>query len=560
MTSWPHEPVLVVGAGPVGQTTALLLARWGVPSVVLDKRPARDLVGSKAICQQRDVLDIWASVGAGEQIAAEGVTWTTARTFHRADELFAHTFADAGSSPFPPFVNLSQSRTEEILDERIAEEPLVDLRWGQEVTDLAAHSAPFTVLCTGAAGALRRTLGVTFDGFSFDDRFLICDIRTDLPGWATERRFFFDPEWNPGRQVLVHPCPDGTFRIDWQVPADYDLDAEVASGALDQRIRAIIGDRPYEIVWKSVYRFHSRIASRMRVGRVLLAGDAAHLVSPFGARGLNSGVADAENAAWKIAHVGYGWAPEELLESYHAERHAAARENLAVTTATMDFLVPPDAERAAHRADVLARAAVDPAARAHVNSGRLAEPFWYHESPLTTPDPTRPFGGRPPRGAVPPAGPGVLVPDVPLHGESSFSTRRIVVSGTAGRPARLRELARDGFLVLLTEGADPAVADAAARAVAAPVRVAPLDPAVAAALGARPGEAWVLRPDAHVAAIVQTADLETALCRALGHPTAIPRHPTEGARPCRTTTAAVTSPRSATPSTADPTGASTPRS
>ena len=574
MTSWPHEPVLVVGAGPVGQTTALLLARWGVPSVVLDKRPARDLVGSKAICQQRDVLDIWASVGAGEQIAAEGVTWTTARTFHRADELFAHTFADAGSSPFPPFVNLSQSRTEEILDERIAEEPLIDLRWGQEVTDLAAHSAPFTVLCTGAAGALRRTLGVTFDGFSFDDRFLICDIRTDLPGWATERRFFFDPEWNPGRQVLVHPCPDGTFRIDWQVPADYDLDAEVASGALDQRIRAIIGDRPYEIVWKSVYRFHSRIASRMRVGRVLLAGDAAHLVSPFGARGLNSGVADAENAAWKIAHVGYGWAPEELLESYHAERHAAAAENLAVTTATMDFLVPPDPERAAHRADVLARAAVDPAARAHVDSGRLAEPFWYHESPLTTPDPTRPFGGRPARGEVPPPGPGVLAPDVPWvpgapppcqQGDTPDVQCPQGDIPDVGRPGsdppnRLRALARESFLVLITDGADPAAAHAAARAVAAPVRVARLDPAVAAALGARPGEAWVLRPDAHVAAIVQTADLETALCRALGHPSAIPRHPTEGARPCRTTTAAVTSPRSATPSTADPTAASTPRS
>ena len=254
MTSWPHEPVLVVGAGPVGQTTALLLARWGVPSVVLDKRPARDLVGSKAICQQRDVLDIWASVGAGEQIAAEGVTWTTARTFHRADELFAHTFADAGSSPFPPFVNLSQSRTEEILDERIAAEPLIDLRWGCEVTDLAEHRAPFTVLCTGAGGGLRRTLDVAFDGFSFDDRFLICDIRTDLPGWATERRFFFDPVWNPGRQVLVHPCPDSTFRIDWQVPSEYDLDAEAASGALDRRIRAIIGDRPYEIVWRSVYQ------------------------------------------------------------------------------------------------------------------------------------------------------------------------------------------------------------------------------------------------------------------------------------------------------------------
>jgi len=532
--------------------------------MVLDKRPARDLVGSKAICQQRDVLDIWASVGAGEQIAAEGVTWTTARTFHRADELFAHTFADAGRSPFPPFVNLSQSRTEEILDERIAAEPLIDLRWGREVTDLAEHPAPFTVLCTGAAGALRRTLGVTFDGFSFDDRFLICDIRTDLPGWATERRFFFDPEWNPGRQVLVHPCPDGTFRIDWQVPADYDLDAEAASGALDRRIRAIIGDRPYEIVWKSVYRFHSRIASRMRVGRVLLAGDAAHLVSPFGARGLNSGVADAENAAWKIAHVGYGWAPEELLESYHAERHAAAAENLAVTTATMDFLVPPDPERAAHRADVLARAAVDPTARAHVNSGRLAEPFWYHDSPLTTPDPSRPFGGRPPRGEVPPAGPGVLVPDVLVAPPGSQRGDTPPTESQQGdiapmrrphpdRPDRLRALAREGFLVLLAPGADARAADAAARAVAAPVRVAPLDATVAAALGARPGEAWVLRPDAHIAAVVPSTELETALRRALGHPT-------EGDRPCRTTTASATSPRSATPSTAAPTGASTPRS
>ncbi len=575
MTGWPHDPVLVVGAGPVGQTTALLLARWGVPSVVLDRRPQRDLVGSKAICQQRDVLDIWASVGAGEQIAAEGVTWTTARTFHRDRELFAHTFADAGRSPFPPFVNLSQSRTEEILDARIAAEPLVDVRWGCEVTDLAAHAAPFTVLCTGAAGALRGTLGVTFDGVSFDDRFLICDIRTDLPSWATERRFFFDPEWNPGRQVLVHACPDSTFRIDWQVPPEYDLDAEVATGALDRRIRAIIGERAYEIVWMSVYRFHSRVANRLRVGRVLLAGDAAHVVSPFGARGLNSGVADAENAAWKIAHVGHGWAPEELLSTYHAERHAAAVENVAVTTATMDFLVPPDADRAAFRADVLARAVDDPAARALVDSGRLAEPFWYTDSPLTTPDATRPFGGRPPRGAVPPPGPGVLVPDVPVRcappslqqgdppvvewqqGDTPATQSRRGRPAAIGRhPDRLRELAREGFLVLLADGADHLAAEAAARAVAAPVRVAAmaaLDPAVTTALGARPGEAWVLRPDAHVAAVVPAAQLTTALRRALGHPS-------EGERPCRTTAAAVTSPRSATPSTAAPTAASTPRS
>ncbi|GDY31689.1 hypothetical protein GTS_33220 [Gandjariella thermophila] len=93
--------VAVVGNGPVGQTTALLLARWGVPVVLLDSRPARDPVGSKAICQQRDVLDIWASVGAGRRIAAEGVTWTTARTFYRDRELLRITLPDPGRSAFP---------------------------------------------------------------------------------------------------------------------------------------------------------------------------------------------------------------------------------------------------------------------------------------------------------------------------------------------------------------------------------------------------------------------------------------------------------------------------
>jgi 2-polyprenyl-6-methoxyphenol hydroxylase-like FAD-dependent oxidoreductase len=531
-------PVLVVGAGPVGQTAALLLARWGLRVVVLDGRPARDTVGSKAICQQRDVLDVWESVGVGAEVARRGVTWTTARTFHRDTELFSVRFADRGQSPFPPFVNISQCETERLLDERIAAEPLIEVRWGFRVTGIAqAGSADgtggvtvtcsteqgevrvrgsYALACSGArCDAVRSALGVSFDGQTFGDQFLICDIRTDLPAWATERRFYFDPAWNPGRQVLIHPCPDSTFRIDWQVPPGFDLRTEETSGRLDQRIRQVIGDRPYEIVWKSVYRFHSRVVDRMRIGRVLVAGDAAHLVAPFGARGLNSGVLDAENAAWKIAFVLHGWAPESLLESYHDERHAAALENLEVTGATMRFLVPGTEEQARRRVDVLERAVHDPAARAQVDSGRLAEPFWYVDSPLTTPDDRRPFPGRPARGDVPLPAPGILVPDCPVS--------------VAGRPdvVRLRQLAREGITVLVgAEAARPALTEA--HPVDPPIavhRIADLDrgPTLRNALGARPDEVWVLRPDAHVAAVLpRAADVAPAVARLLGHPVSHP--------------------------------------
>ena len=523
----PVAPVLVIGCGPVGQTTALLLARWGLPVVVLDARPARDLVGSKAICQQRDVLDVWDAVGVGAEIAERGVTWTTARTFHRDTEVFSFTFADRGRSPFPPFVNISQSETERLLDERIAAQPLVDLRWNHAVSGIEQDSENVRVTCTTPDGdatvtgsyavacsgprcdAVRAELGLSFDGETFDDRFLICDVRTDLPGWETERRFWFDPEWNPGRQVLIHPCPDSTYRIDWQVPPDFDLAAEESSGGLDRRIRQVVGDRPYEVVWKSVYRFSSRVVDRMRVGRVLVVCDAAHLYSPFGARGLNSGVLDAENAAWKIAAVLGGWAPEALLDSYHAERHAAALENLAVTTATMRFLVPGDEEAARHRREVLERARTEPAARALVDSGRLAEPFWYVDSPLTTPDDRRPFPGRPPKGEAPVPAPGILVPDCPVS--------------VPGRPdvVRLRQLAREGVTVLVGDDVDAAAVRAGVPA-GPPVAVHRMgdldgDGLLTAALGARPDEVWVLRPDAHVAAVLtRAADVAPAITRLLG--------------------------------------------
>ena len=273
MSGTSTEPVLIAGAGPVGLVTALLLARWQVPSIVLESAPAeRTHAGSRAICFQRDVLDVFDRVGCADEMVAEGVTWTTGRTFYRSSELFAVTFPAAGAGTLPPWINISQASVERYLLARAKAEPLVELRFGHAVTALTTDTDGVSVRggparvrgshlvgADGSRSAVRELLGIGFPGRSFDDQFLICDIRAEL-SFPSERRFFFDPSWNPGRQVLVHQCPRGVWRIDWQVAAGFDLDAERASGALDERIRQITGDLPYEIVWATAYRFHERVA------------------------------------------------------------------------------------------------------------------------------------------------------------------------------------------------------------------------------------------------------------------------------------------------------------
>ncbi len=487
-------------------TMGLLLAGQGIASTIYEAKPERDPIGSKALCMQRDVLDILERVGCGRRLVAEGVTWQMGRTYYRDSELFQITFHDAGLSAFPPFVNVGQDRTEFHLERAVNAEPLIEMHYASPVTHVSEDAAgvavtagsesprrfDYLVGADGAGSTIRKLLGVDFPGRSFNDQFLICDIRAQLP-FENERRFFFDPEWNPDRQVLIHPQADSVWRIDWQVPPDYDLEGDQADGGLDARIRQIVGEQDYEIVWMSVYRFHERIAGAFRAGRSFLAGDAAHIVSPFGARGLNSGVQDADNLAWKMAFVLNGWADDPLLDSYEIERRAAAEENLRVAGATMEFLVPQSEAGWERRRRTLEEAVGNPRAREMVDSGRLAEPYWYTESPLTTISVHDPDVMNTPPGTPRPVVPGVLCPDAPC--------------AVPGREdvARIRDLFGRGFTLLVGGDPDWAVAAVGERS-DAPVAghdLTVIEPAglMRDALGLVTGEAALIRPDGHIAAL-----------------------------------------------------------
>jgi 3-(3-hydroxy-phenyl)propionate hydroxylase len=441
------SPVIVVGAGPTGLTAALELAYRGVPSVVVDAGSQRS-DGSRAIAVHRTALMVWERVGCAAPMLAEGIAWRVRRTFCGDRELYTQVMPPMVPGDLPTFLNLPQYRTEDCLIRAAQSTPLIDLRWQHRVlgvdhdslgvslrvetpAGLAQLRGAYVLACDGARSALRKLLGLEFRGRTYPDRFLIADIRAQLP-FPREPRFFFNHPTNPGSTILIHPQPHGVWRIDWQLGKVTDIGPHRSPAALERRIRGLLGDVPYELVWLSDYRFHQRLLDRLRHGRIFFVGDAAHLVAPFGARGMNSAIHDVENLAWKLAWVLRGDAPETLLDTYERERHPALRRDQQITNATMRFMAPRTHLQRLRRTVILHLSTRCITARRWVNSGRMSEPFTYQSSPILVPD-TEPHRAWPHAPRL-----GAKAPDAPCT----------ILNGSTRCATWLRHLLNTGFLAL----------------------------------------------------------------------------------------------------------------
>jgi 3-(3-hydroxy-phenyl)propionate hydroxylase len=518
-----RRPVVVVGAGPVGLALAIDLAQRDVPVVLLDNDNTLS-TGSRAICFAKRTLEIFDRLGCGERMVDKGVSWNVGRVFFKNEQIYSFDLLPEAGHARPAFINLQQYYVEGFLAERAAELPLIDVRWKNRVAGVVQHAdhvtltvetpdgpylleADYVAACDGGRSSMRQLLGQESKGRQFKDRFLIADVKMKLDRPA-ERWFWFDPEFHRNQSVLLHMQPDNVWRIDFQLGWDADPEEEKKPEKIIPRVKALLGeDAQFDLEWASVYTFSCLRMDQFRHGRVFFAGDSAHGVSPFGARGANSGVQDAENLAWKLAAVLRHQAPDPLLDSYGQEREYAADENILNSTRATDFITPKSEISKLFRDAVLELAKSHAFARTLVNSGRLSVPATLHTSMLNTPD-TDPFDGR--------MVPGAVASDAPVrHAEDRNGWL-------------LQEASGPSFAALVFGSGE--TADRSARAVAeastaagvpvTTVRV-PLDEAHALAAqryDARAGTVYLLRPDQHVCGRWRQADagnVHAALKRAL---------------------------------------------
>ena len=527
-----HYPVIVVGAGPVGLTAAIDLAHQGQPVLLLDDDDTVS-IGSRGVCYAKRTLEVLDRIGCDNRFVDKGVSWDVGRTFFGEGEVFNFNLRPQAQHLRPGMINLQQYYLEQYLIERTGDMPQLEKRFKHKViavtpgddkvtlrveTPDGAYTltADWLVVADGARSPIRTMLGLDIEGKVFMDRFLIADVvmAADFPA---ERWFWFDPPFHRNQSVLLHKQADNVWRIDFQLGWQADPVEEKKPENVIPRIKAMLGDeREFELEWVSVYTFQCRRMNQFNHGRVLFVGDAAHQVSPFGARGANSGIQDTDNLAWKLKLVMDGKAPAALLDTYGEERGYAADENLMNSTRSTDFITPKSTTSKVFRNAVLQLAAKYPFARALVNSGRLSVPSWLATSSLNTPDGDV-FEGQ--------MIPGAPLADAPIE--------------AAGQPGWLLHQLGNRFQLLhyvddastLDEKTALALAQLAQAAIAieaiivAPRGQAPAglktlidtDGCIAQRYDLRPGTTYLVRPDQHVAARWRALDaskIKAALARA----------------------------------------------
>jgi 3-(3-hydroxy-phenyl)propionate hydroxylase len=399
----PRHPIVIIGAGISGLTLAASLSTLGVPCVVIDEDNTVGVKGasSRGICYAQKSLEIFKRVGIYERIAAKGVQWSVGRTFAGVDEVYSFNLREQAThnlSSEPPFINIQQFYVEGFLVERCYELGLADLRWKSRTVGFEQHAdyatldietpagtyrleADFVVDATGVHSPFRQWLNMQVNAKKGDDRWCIADVRFSTQP-ALERHTWIEAPFNENRAVWQHLMADDVWRLDYQMAPSCDMAYVSREDVVRERLQRQFGaEVDCEVVWVGPYAYRSECLESFRNGSVFFVGDAAHVVSPFGARGGNSGVQDSDNLAWKLASVVRGEAAHALLDSYDAERREAGIENVQVTNRTARYLRAPEGAERVLRDATIALAKKHAFARAMVNTGRMSSPNTYTHSP-----------------------------------------------------------------------------------------------------------------------------------------------------------------------------------
>jgi 3-(3-hydroxy-phenyl)propionate hydroxylase len=404
LTSWEarHYPIVIVGGGIVGLTLACSLARLGVAAVLLDEDNTVGVKGasSRGICYTQKSLEIYHKLGIYERIANKGVQWSVGRTFAGVDEVYAFDLKQQSQynlSTQPPFINIQQFYIEGFLVERIQALGHVDLRWLSRVSAFSQSgtratltvdtpqgsyqlTADHVIDATGSHSPFHQWVGATKQTKKGDDRWCIADVRFSTRP-PTERHTWIEAPFNENRAVWQHLMADDVWRIDYQMAPNADPDYVSREDVVRERLLRQFGKEvAVDIIWVGPYAYRSQCLDSLRQGRVFFIGDTAKVVSPFGARGGNTGVADADNLAWKLAATLQGQAGPCLLDSYNDERLEAAQENVKVTNRTARYLRAPEGIERTFRTATIGLAKKFPFARAFINTGRMAVANTYSRS------------------------------------------------------------------------------------------------------------------------------------------------------------------------------------